>query len=201
MQRKVLCSHYITITIPDLCAVFYWNWILMFEKRLKTQQMCHTHDLVSQLLYDEKNKTNSSIQKDRSVFYYIVYKCIQKRILQVRIFRNKNTVSWRGAQAVGLKDSPREGGGLEENHRSMQNGKTSSAAGAADDNTATAAGPGRRQTEGSRGSGAGCCRRRKVVFKAAAGVVAEADDDAWSLCGLWRWLGKSSRQRGVACTQ
>jgi hypothetical protein len=171
----------------------------MFEKRFKTQQMCQTHDLVPQLLYDEKNKTNSSIQKDRSVFYNIVYKCIQKRILQVRIFRNENTVG--GAQAVGLKDSPRKGGWLEENHRSMLNGKTSSSAGAADDNTTTAAatGPGRRQTEGSRGSGAGC-RRRKVVFKAAA-VVAEADDDAGSLCGLRWWrLGKSSRQRGVACT-
>jgi hypothetical protein len=105
-----------------------------------------------------------------------------------------------GAQAVELKDSPRKGGLLEENHRSMLNGKTSSSAGAANDNTtaAAAAGPGRRQTEGSRGSGAGC-GRRKVVFKAAGGVVAEADDDAGSLCGLWRRLGKSSRQRGVAC--
>jgi hypothetical protein len=81
----------------------------------------------------------------------------------------------------------------------MLNGKTSSPTGAADDNptTAAAAIPGRRQTEGSRGSGAGC-RRRKVVFK-AAGVVAEADDNAGSWCGLWRRLGKSSRQRGVAC--
>ncbi len=82
----------------------------------------------------------------------------------------------RGAQAVGLKDSPRGGWRVIENHRSRLNGETSSSACAADDNTTAAAGPGRRQTECSRGSGAGC-GRRKVVFK-AAGVVAEADDDA-----------------------
>jgi hypothetical protein len=72
-----------------------------------TNVLCN--DLVPQLLYeyDEQNKTNSSIQKDRSVFYNIVYKCIQKRILQVRTFRNKIQFPEGGAQAVGLKDSPR----------------------------------------------------------------------------------------------
>ncbi len=107
--RKVLCSHDNTITIPDLCAVFSFyarklNLDVWEEIENSTNVRYNFLDhLVSQLLYDEKNKTNSSIQKDRSVFYNIVYKCIQKHILQVRIFRNETTVSWRGRTGSGAE--------------------------------------------------------------------------------------------------